>query len=579
MAEIEPAVSAGEKLDIARPLLAAQLAHPATRAAALEAMEAQSINSVLALGTAPALVDVMASEVAEVDSHTFCSAALLLARLIHEADDPAAVWGAAMQDGRYVALMGSRGNALAVALSKSADELSRDDALIYACMCAHTSVALVRGLTAPVTAADFTLPEYLALMMKLEPMYRSESRELNGSMLVLLLELLSTAAEHYGAELPELAVGGAWNGLANCLTSRADMCQLAFEAGIVDAAAAALRSVGPAADWVSRSRGKGGQGGAVWTAIASQSCVIHVLVAESTELAQAAKTSLVASGLFEEALNAIVAIENQGAEGMKDVDTGALYMVLNALNIGRDEPGCQEKLRGVASSLTFCLDHSIDFMEAFGLTTGAMAAELCAAVLPDTTTQPPSTPPTAKFQSPTLQDWSPPTHDETAGLSEGNMVEVVRMLIRDAQHERMQARLEAAKLSTKMESLMLELTPPRPRAAISDAELGVLQARLDTLHAEELLTNDELQAIEDTISDFSDLRQLVLPKIITLEMVRDTPGEYFAAASSLRQVIGVSNTFDSNATFARQLRRKIAASTRAGLRLITHQQDAEIYGV
>ena len=68
-------------------------------------------------------------------------------------------------------------------------------------------------------------------------------------MLLLLLQLLQSG------ELPELAVGGAWT-VAVDLMSRgsAPLGPVALEADICGLATAHLRAIGPAADWMVRTR-------------------------------------------------------------------------------------------------------------------------------------------------------------------------------------------------------------------------------------------------------------------------------------------------------------------------------------
>ena len=60
----------------------------------------------------------------------------------------------------------------------------------------------------------------------------------------LLLELIASG------ELPELAVGGAWQKLGHLLTPRPALGPVALEADMCGLAIATLRAVGSAADWV-----------------------------------------------------------------------------------------------------------------------------------------------------------------------------------------------------------------------------------------------------------------------------------------------------------------------------------------
>jgi hypothetical protein len=147
-----------------------------TRAAALDALDAHAvpIERSVSLGAAPALGELLALDTAEVGPPEFDRVGLLLGRLVAEAsDDPASVLGAAWGEGRVKAfsLSRSEGNALAQALRKPAEELTRKDALHVACADASWPHASVRGLTKPLAAAGFaSTMEFLAMWMTDNPM-------------------------------------------------------------------------------------------------------------------------------------------------------------------------------------------------------------------------------------------------------------------------------------------------------------------------------------------------------------------------------------------------------------------------
>ena len=62
-------------------------------------------------------------------------------------------------------------------------------------------------------------------------------------LLQLLLELIASG------ELPELAVGGAWNSVQTLLAPRPALGPVTLEADICGLVVASLRAVGSAADW------------------------------------------------------------------------------------------------------------------------------------------------------------------------------------------------------------------------------------------------------------------------------------------------------------------------------------------
>ena len=147
-----------------------------TRAAALDALDAHAvpIERSVSLGAAPALVELLALDAAEVGLAEFGRIGLLLARLVAEAsDDPASVYGAAWGEGRLFAFWRSEGNAVAQALRKPTEELTREDALHLACAIALEPQAYVRGLTKPCAAAGFaTTMECLAAWMTEDPIMK-----------------------------------------------------------------------------------------------------------------------------------------------------------------------------------------------------------------------------------------------------------------------------------------------------------------------------------------------------------------------------------------------------------------------
>jgi hypothetical protein len=147
-----------------------------TRAAALDALDAHAvpIERSVSLGAAPALGELLALDAAEVGPAEFDRIGLLLARLVAEAsDDPASVYGAAWGEGRWVAFWRSEGNAVARALRKPAEELTREDALHLACADAFWAQASVRGYTKPYAAAGFaTTMEFFGAWMTEDPTQR-----------------------------------------------------------------------------------------------------------------------------------------------------------------------------------------------------------------------------------------------------------------------------------------------------------------------------------------------------------------------------------------------------------------------
>jgi hypothetical protein len=87
--------------------------------------------------------------------------------------------------------------------------------------------------------------------------------------------------------------------------------------------------------------------------------------------------AIVASGLFDESATAVAAVAAAGVEGLHDTNHCALFHSLCVLRNCRSQPGCEAKIRRLASALAFCLEHDLDFMEQIGMTTASYAAQLC----------------------------------------------------------------------------------------------------------------------------------------------------------------------------------------------------------
>ena len=109
----------------------------------------------------------------------------------------------------------------------------------------------------------------------------------------------------------------------------------------------------------------------------------------------------------------------------------------------------------------------------------------------------------------------------------------------------------------EMMLLPQQLPPSSPSAAvvveaISSEQLVALQARIESLHTQSMLEQAELYSIEDAIADYSDLRQSLLPRVITTELANMN-----VVAGKVLRIVGASETFaGSDGAFARQLRRK-----------------------
>eukprot|EP01046_Picozoa_sp_COSAG06_P024022 COSAG06_NODE_1936_length_8030_cov_4.318245_10_plen_219_part_00 len=149
--------------------VATLLQDAATRTTTLEVLERHraAVDRAVAVAAAPVVAELLAADATEVGRDEFDRLGLLLARLAADTiDDPSAVFGAAYGEGRYAAILRSKGSVLAQALRKPASEVTRVDARSFACSAAIMMPVLVKGLAKPLAAAGFAnAPDYYLLYM------------------------------------------------------------------------------------------------------------------------------------------------------------------------------------------------------------------------------------------------------------------------------------------------------------------------------------------------------------------------------------------------------------------------------
>ena len=114
------------------------------------------------------------------------------------------------------------------------------------------------------------------------------------------------------------------------------------------------------------------------------------------------------------------------------------------------------------------------------------------------------------------------------------------------QREEMEAKLEEQRQQT--EQLRQELSP---QEAISAAQVEALTARLEALHAAQLLSDDEMFGLEDAIGDFVEARASF--GMVTMETVHTN-----RVVGKMHKLVAVSEGMPKDAMLARQLRRKFA---------------------
>ena len=139
---------------------------------------------------------------------------------------------------------------------------------------------------------------------------------------------------------------------------------------------AQLSRCGAPSDWLSATYrpGKTARGilyGCV-TGLTSHTLISFAGSAERPDL-----DALVSSGLLDQVLCALRAFEAGGVEGLATTDIGGLYGVLSVLRKSLSHSTCNARVRSVGSAIAFAMEHSLDFCEELGISTGSAAAALC----------------------------------------------------------------------------------------------------------------------------------------------------------------------------------------------------------
>jgi hypothetical protein len=369
--------------------IAAALAAPETRSAALDALEGSaSIGRDTALAAAPALVELMSASADLVPGPVFRRVGLVLARLVADAtlaDDTATIFGVAFGEGRLEALW-QADNVVARSLLKPAAEIGREDAEHLAALFASGVWEFVRGADACHEAAlgEGGSLAYFGLLAKgYTPLdvalkkageAREEGVKTQHAMAVMLLDVVRDAS------LEELLMTGAWwvLGIFGGMRMWLGLASLLVDSGIFTAAKAAMQRMGGAAAWVTVS-GNPRSAGAAMGIVNALSVVIKTFIGQPQ---RPDADAFVESGFFDEILDALIEFGRRGVPGLDDTNVGALGMGLSLISRAglQYRPEVEEKLRGAAAELAFCLDHGLEYCRAIGNTTDVQAAKLCALV-------------------------------------------------------------------------------------------------------------------------------------------------------------------------------------------------------
>ena len=122
------------------------------------------------------------------------------------------------------------------------------------------------------------------------------------------------------------------------------------------------------------SRGKAGQGGRVFNAIANWMRLFN------GQSHRPDLEAIVSSGLFEECASGVASLAVVGVDGLGDINHESVLCALGVLRSCLQQPGAEARIRSLAPALKWCLEHDLDWMKQLGMTTGSFAAQICESV-------------------------------------------------------------------------------------------------------------------------------------------------------------------------------------------------------
>ena len=125
---------------------------------------------------------------------------------------------------------------------------------------------------------------------------------------------------------------------------------------------------------------------------------------------------------------------------------------------------------------------------------------------------------------------------------------LLEQLVERDEAARQEARAEKAAMRAELDKLQAQLTAPRE--AVSARQVEEVTARVEALHAAQLLSDEELFAVEDCIADFVEARAAY--DVVTAEIVHANA----AVMGKLHKLVALSEGLAHDSMFARQLKRK-----------------------
>lgn len=114
-----------------------------------------------------------------------------------------------------------------------------------------------------------------------------------------------------------------------------------------------------------------------------------------------------------------------------------------------------------------------------------------------------------------------------------------------------QMQQELQRMQQQVVELRRELAPvPKPEV-VSEEQMHCLCERIERIHAAKLWTDEELYVIQDTLSDFIEIKAQVSGGVVTQDIAEANP-----VAGAVKHLVALSVGLPNDAFFSRQVKRK-----------------------
>lgn len=314
------------------------------------------------------LVQVQCADVARVGPTEARQACVLAARLCQL--DPATMAPFFLRD-LWSASFAAEGSSLGVAYAKSAEELTRDDALLQGCDILMVSVWFSAGFAAYTSAAGVDEEAALMKFAGQCPCFqtRAPTDDKNERMALLTLDIIKDPQDASPLEL-----AGLWLSLMLVISTRPALTPVAIRAGMFELGVAALRGHRPN-EWVTWTTDMGLKASGIF------SCFRELFTNQDMPGIHPIQL-LIDTGAAEAIGDLFLAHENQGADKIAEANVVAVVHALHTLMaVDLMQPEAEPiitMLKAMPSALQFLIDYPLEHVKFIGNTSAACGSLVCA---------------------------------------------------------------------------------------------------------------------------------------------------------------------------------------------------------